>query len=326
MNFHEVVKAAHRKSVADRKAEAELAEPKLRGGSAGAVINGKSFGACQRISLLRGQGVDLPIVPAVATFNQFAGGYANEDIVYKQLVDGGVPEDRIRREDEMPVRWTSSNGTAVTGRPDIVVLDDSGRPETLFELKSVVSLWTAKSVHYELKPKSDNLIQAAHYAMHLDTPEILLVYSNRSQFHLSTAPRWLQNKFPPGTYDVEFKDNGDPMKIMAFDRVYRLKWNDEGCLTYWTEGLDVPVVTHLTKDSVTAYYESVAQHLHGEEMPPRPGKLAVDGSKTYLPCQYCALSDTCDEFETNRAEWEDQVKVKVGELEAQQTKELAPSE
>lgn len=299
-----------------REEEAATSDPALRGGNAGALIDGTYYGACPRVSALRYEGLDIPVDMPWNTYRQFAGGLANEDIIYEQLLGHGIPADRIRREEEIPVRWTTDAGIPVTGRPDICIMSDEDpeKVSTLFELKTVVSLWTAKGVHYELVPKSDHLIQAAHYSMIHEAKETLLVYSSRAQFHLSTAPGWLRSKFEPGTHDVQFKDDGTPMKIMAFDRVYQLAWDGE-FLTYYTEGLDAPQRTALTKDSIRAYYESVARSLQDNVQLPRPGKKSVDGSKDFLKCQYCPLSDVCDRHENeSRSTWKDHVSVEIDQL------------
>lgn len=314
---HWFLEAVERSFLADQKEradEAEGKEPHLRGGTSGILHEGEYYGACPRIAQLRFEGIEVPIDTPRNTYRQFAGGLANEDIIYDQLVKSGISPSRILREEEIPVSWRTSNGTLCTGRPDIVILGEDGKPATLFELKTVVSMWSAKSVHYDLIPKSDHLIQAAYYSMHIGAPETVLVYSNRAQFHLSTAPGWLRGKFPPGTYDVQFKDNGDPMKILAFDRVYDLTWKDD-VLYYHTDGLPAPQRTFVSKDTVTAYYESVAQSLQDDTMLPRPTAKGVDGSKSYSKCDYCPLSDVCDSHEgKTRQEWKDNVILEIAEL------------
>ena len=315
-DFHAVVKAAHRHNQAERREKEAAKEVKtLRGGDAGAVIDGKMYGKCSRLAGLRYEGVDVPVDHPLNTLNQFEGGFANEDIIYEKLVKGGIDPAAILREEEIPVAWTTKAGLPVSGRPDICIME-GGKVKVLFELKSVVSLWTAKSVHYDLRPKSDNLIQAAHYSMAHDAEETLLVYSSYSQFHLSTAPKWLQAKFQPGTHDVDFKADGTPMKILAFDRVYRLTWGDDDVLSYWTEGLDAPQRTKLTKQSIRDYYEQLALELQEQTLGPRPSGLAVDGGKSFKACDYCALKPVCDQYEKEpRQVWKDHVLVEVDQLE-----------
>ncbi len=190
-----------------------------------------------------------------------------------------------------------------------------GTPDVGVELKGIFSMWSAIGVHFDLKPKSDNLIQAAHYSWALGKLPWWLIYSSRGEFHVSTAPRWLQDKFKPGpVYDVEYRDDGAPLKITPFNRVYDLTWNKDGHLYYQTDGLDTPVKTAITGEGIKAFYESLTEQRRDGTLGPRPTAKAVDGTKSYLACDYCLLKDTCDTYEKAPDEWRDRVQERVAEL------------
>lgn len=310
----DMIAKGHDASVAKRLADAVPKLGHLRGGDAGAIVGTEAYGKCGRLSMMRADGVEFPVDND--TREQFAGGFKNEDIVAEWLL-AGDPSLPLKRESDWPTEWATDNGTPVSGRPDIVLMNEAGTAATtLIELKSVVSMWSALSKHYDLKPDSGNIIQAAQYSMALGKIPMWLLYSNRSQFHLSTAPKWLQAKFLPGpVYNVEYKDDGTPLKIGAFNRVYDLTWGADGHVYYHTEGLDRPVKTEVTEAAIRAYYNSVAEHRAAGTLPARPSTKAIDGTKGFLACDYCEAKDVCDNYEGQPAEWRDRFKLKVKELE-----------
>jgi hypothetical protein len=202
------------KQLTKAKADAEKLGH-MRGGSVGVKLpEGTIIGKCARLSMLRSIGLSVPITPR-NKLDMFEAGFANEDIVVELLRAGGLS---VVPEAELGYSYTLPSGVPVSCRPDAAIADTSGKLVAGLEFKLTASMWTAIAVHFDLRPKSDHLIQAGHYALHLGVP-MFLVYSNRSEFHLSTAPYWLQNKFGPGVYDVEFKAN-KPLKILPFNRVY----------------------------------------------------------------------------------------------------------
>jgi hypothetical protein len=66
---------------------------------------------------------------------------------------------------------------------------------------------------------------------------------------------------------------------------------------YHTDGLDKPVRTKLTKQSIRTYYETVSVSERSSQLPPRPAGKHVNGNKSYVPCDYCPLKATCDSYE-----------------------------
>lgn len=201
----------------------------LRAGNSGiASSTGQIAGKCARVTHLRSLGVELE-EPTFSNMIMFERGYNNEDLIYQDLakvlnpssLDGsyGAGEDLLKatggldpkslvilREEEIPISWTTKNGTLVTGRPDMVICQREVRPGTesslesdcklngeedgLFcsthgelcglipdivtttpilgiEIKSVASFWTSRDLILEGEPNLEHFAQAAHYMWQL---------------------------------------------------------------------------------------------------------------------------------------------------------------
>ena len=276
----------------------------LRGGSAGILTpEGQVYGTCPRLSHLRKLGKQVEVEPYADIL--FAAGYSNEDIVAEELRAAGIP---FKQEEEIPVVWETSNGTKVTGRPDIVILDEAGNPAMGLELKLISSIWTAKSVMGQGEPKSDHLIQAAHYSWKLDIPW-KLVYANRAYWHIN------YNKFLTTTFkDNEYCEHKEdrPFRILPAYCVFELEWQGDR-LHYRKEGTEEYTSTEITKDSIESYFEAVAGII--DKVPPRPTNKHVNGGKSYKACDYCALSDVCDTHESaDLQRWTDEATIEINKL------------
>jgi hypothetical protein len=266
----------------------------LRGGNAGVItLDGKVLGKCARLSYLRMKGIKIEEKGTQAGL-MFALGIQNEEDWKSKLVP--VWEGTIKCEEEIPVKWTTSTGIDVTGRPDMVLCDKEGKPVHGIELKQLASLWTARDVGLELRPKVQHIIQAAHYSMLLDIP-YSLVYTNRVNFAVSGEP-WAQKLFPRKdqyTGDrLKFNDRDNVKDVLPFIQVYDLRWNDKGQLLYKASQHTEWTYTLVTKDGIRKYYESVAQMDSTNVLPDKPTSLRADGSKeSFNACNYCPLNDTC---------------------------------
>lgn len=309
----DAVKAGHA-AKAEEHALAEVAKRgSFRGGSVGLLTeDGDLYGKCPRVAYLRSIGLEEPVDDN--TREAFEAGYANETICLDLLGRGLArqhPDLEVVTGETIATSYKLPDGTTVSCRPDAMVrVRETGAPVAGYEFKLAVSMWTAVAVHFDRRPRSDHLTQAAHYSLQHGNVPFVLWYSCRSEFHLSTAPKWLTSKFPPGVYDVEYKDDGvTPLKIRPFNRMYDLTWTPDGRLQYWTDGLDTPVPTEITADSIERYYQRVAEIRDTLQLGPRPGDRAVDGSKSYLPCTYCDLKPTCDAHEKNGAVWLDHARL-----------------
>ncbi len=294
------ITAGHRHKQAEHAAKEQGRLGTLSGGgSVGAILSdGTYVGTCPRIALLRAQGVAE--VHTSDTLDMFELGGANEVIVADLLSRSGMTVKR-----DVALDYVLKDGRKVSSHLDFMVYDAAGASALVIETKAVCSLWTAKSVAFDLEPKSGHLIQLAHYMVQAGTPGVLL-YSNRVDYHLSTAPRWLQTKFAPGTPNVEFKDDGTPMKIRPFNFTYDVFFGADGYLYYQCAGLDEAVKTKLTHAAITKFYDAVSKTLTVGALLPRPSDKHINGGKSYKPCQYCAIKDVCDRHEdSGYAAWRD---------------------
>jgi hypothetical protein len=182
-----------------------LKEGTLRGGSTGFITpDGVVLGdasSCPRRAALRSLGYDVdPTTPE----NQmmFDAGLANEDQFLARMRSQWPGE--VLQEEETPINWTTSNGLPVSGRPDLVLLQD-GELRIGVEHKGVFSLWTARDV-MEQKPKWNNLLQATHYMLKLGLSKYELIYTNRSYFAVNEmAAKLLPNYGETNSQYIDYR-------------------------------------------------------------------------------------------------------------------------
>lgn len=327
-------RAAHRQEhIEKEKAKAGV----LRAGSTGIMSEeGEVAGACHRVSLLRSKGIEVD-PPTWDKYIMFELGYANEDVILKQLRES-LPEGyTVKSEEEIPIEWHTSNGTKVTGRPDLVIMGPDGKAEMGIELKSVHSVWVAREVLFKKQPKLANLAQAAHYMWKLGLSDYKLFYKSYSQLGQGMAGNeWIVKQFPrlgePGSEFIEFtevseaqaaKGKGPTIKhIKQFEIVYDLKWDRNGRLQYRVEGTrSVWTPTIITKAALESYFEFVSRMDKEKILGPLPAAVDSSGDKlNYSQCKYCPLQATCKEYASKGYDkWMEQV-LKVTE-ENKKTKE-----
>lgn len=272
----------------------------LRAGSTGVVLDGgNTLGKCPRIAHLRNLGVDFEA--DLDTHLMFAAGVSNEDAWVSRLEKSWI--GKVLREEDIPISWVTSNGMAVTGRPDIVLAGSDGVLRLGLELKLVSAFWTARSVHYNLQPKPDHLAQACHYMWQLNTP-FKLVYTSRVRW----AIQWFAESFNDKP-DIEYNDKGKPKAILPFVREYDLRLTD-GRLQYTTEGIDGWVDTIITVAGIQKFYDVVSQMAGTKQLGARPANTDAVGERTFSPCDYCVLSDICDKYEDHYDLWLDNARLR----------------
>ena len=303
----------------------------LRGGSSGIYIKEKkqTVGECMRIAFLRMKGVRISSIDP-ATKLMFQAGIANEDKWY-ETIKGGWP-NKILREEEISTYWKTNNGTEVTGRPDIVLLNQYEEPEVGIELKLVSSLWTARDVLFEGRPKYNHLIQAAHYSWQLGVP-FELWYTSRLKFATNDMVNRLLPKYGTAKYnqlkdfleirfykqvvsrtgstygkqitEEEFLSGkqgyregevyASSINIQPFTIGYTMEWSSDNKLTYESCLTKERFKTEITADRIKAFYEHVSTMQQTKDLGPRPTTLKGDGTKAgYSQCQYCPLDKICD--------------------------------
>jgi hypothetical protein len=265
--------------------------------------------------------------PTEAKLIMFELGYANEDIIYKRLLASATTEGyTILREEEIPIEWMTSNGTKVTGRPDMVLcritdelsyetqglVHEIGSPKGLYtefrkvkpalllELKSVHSVWVARDVLLNQTPKTANLAQAAHYMWKLGTPGKLIYrgYSNLGQ----GMADWGRKLFPrlggAGSEYCEYNPKGEFKQLNPFEITFDVEFDAAGRVQYRVEGTENWTPTIMMVSDLERYFEFVSEMPTTKDLGPRPLAIKPDGGKlNYTDCDYCPLRETCDTTE-----------------------------
>lgn len=283
----------------------------LRGGSIGlAEKTDKGIevsGTCPRQAMLRFLGIDVKGMEEPSTRDlMFAAGRTNEDSWLEVLAQAWP--GKILREEEVPIKWTTPNGTPVSGRPDIVLATEDGSQYVRgLELKLVSSLWTARTV-LKGEPKTGHLTQAAHYMWKLseqagyDVP-FELWYTSRVDWHIMG---WAQKHFPKhgevNSEHCEYSTNKEGVseikKVLPFVKGFELRYTKSGSLEFRQTGGKKWVDTIITKDRIAMYYEQVETMVQSKSLHSRPVNLDYSGQKeNWKQCDFCPLAKICDEYE-----------------------------
>lgn len=308
----------------------------LRAGNSGSMDeDGNIAGSCHRQAHLRQLGLEVD-PPTDSNLIMFQMGTANESVIYNDLLQTTSGSEVILREEEIPIEWFTSNGTKVTGRPDMVVCRNlyhepelevllykthDGilvKPELGIEIKSIASVWTSRDVLFEGEPKFEHLVQSVHYAHRLGDIPWRLIYK---QYANQAIPSWANKFFPkPGTTNsehVEYNDKGEVKNIKPFEIVYEILTDPvTGVVSYRREDEPTtkPTRTVLNVADVARYYEFVSKMAVDRDLGGRPLTITADGSKkSYSKCGYCPLKPACDKHEKQGYDlWLTEVKKQLG--------------
>lgn len=279
----------------------------IRGGSAGAIIDGQIHGECVRRAHLRYEGIDTPLDEEIELMTR--QGEQNEDIFIKELKASGA---KILTQDDVGLQLDLF-GTKFIGSPDIaLVLGDDNIPSLGIENKNISGISKAKGTHFELKPDAKHMIQAATYSYRLGQllgiPHLpyQLIYSSRVIWQAYSLSKVAKAAVEANPIDVEYKW-GKLHSIKPFHRVYYLDWTGGDRLKYTTHGYKDWVVTNVTKESINHHADVVANKIKETRLlGPRPTTEHIDGSRAYSPCNYCPFQVVCDEHEDGSyEEWID---------------------
>ncbi len=338
LNISSLLQAARKKD-RDEHASGESAKlGTLRAGTTGLLTEeGDVAGQCHRKAHLRSLGLEID-PPTPDRLIMFELGFANETVILDQLKQVMPKGHTILVEEEIPISWQTSNGTIVSGRPDLVFCkseysfsDEMPEPHPLttwmgggqahkyaiekkvpvlgIELKSVHSMWTVREVLFNRSPKLDHMVQSAHYMWKLGIP-YKLIYKSYSQLGQGMAggkDSWVSKQFPRSgaamSEFVEYNKQGNIKHIRQFEVVYDLRIDRHGRVQYKLESETDSQWTNtiVTTQDIERYFEFVSKMGSEQKLGPRPMTLGIDGSEAnYSSCSYCPLNNTCALAEKNK--------------------------
>lgn len=272
---------------------------KVRGGSVGALIGRDVHGVCHRKAYARFNGIETPLPEEIELMTK--QGEQNEEIWLTELREFYKDTDiKVMDQDSVECTWTLPDGTPGSGSVDITLWRDN-KPLLLIENKNCSSVTTAKSVHYELRPKEDHVIQAANYALRLgdqycdrEPVPAKIIYSSRIIYHFFAMPANAKKAILGGGHDIGWSF-GKPSTLQPFHREYLIDWDIDGYVRYWTAGLKDWVKTKIDRKSIDDYYVAVSSKIDERgHLGPRPSTKHIDGKSSYSPCNYCEFKSVCD--------------------------------
>lgn len=302
----------------------------LRAGNAGILTSEGFAGKCARLSYLRFKGIKVDDGED-SKEHMFAAGRFNEDIWMEKLKRGWP--GRILREEEIPTKWSADNGTLVTGRPDIMLCDNEGKPQIGIELKLISSINTAKTILFQKQPKFEHVIQAVHYSWQTNVP-FEIWYTSTVNWHPtdwmkkalpnSLSPNWDElvkldafeigyyknimskngNKYQKAINQQEFlagshgKEPGQVIagvkKLLPFTIGYELKITDTAVYFRTASSKDEWTKTPVTVQGIKDYYNFISK-MDETDILPTPGRN-IDILGEDLPwdnAMYCPLGELC---------------------------------
>ena len=280
----------------------------LRGGSIGAIIDNQVYGVCHRKAYLRFHGIETPLPANIELMT--SQGEQQEEIWLNELryaLTHGAKDLGLTIKDQTEFECTwDTMGTPGSGSPDITFWNKDDVPVLGLELKNLSKDSTAIAAHYETRPKVEHLIQSANYSLRMgdlyrngDPLPYQLVYSSRSIWTLpKDNPNGKADKRRTavlrGGHDIN-SYFGRPNSISPFHRVFSLKWEVDGTLSYFTAGYKSWKNTKLTRKSIEDYYMVVAEGIEkNNNLGPRPTTKHLDGKSNYSACGFCDYSSVCD--------------------------------
>lgn len=308
INLSKLLDTAHQLRQAEHQALEQGKLGSYRAGNTGIYLNAQFYGnKCPRKTLLRNLGIDTEDTEA-SKHIMFSGGRMNEEVWMESL--RLAYEWDILQEEEIPTSWKTDEGTVVSGRPDIVLLNRDKKPVLGIELKMASSVWTTRDVLFLDMPKFDHLAQAAHYMWQLKIP-FKLAYTGYVEY---PVVGWMQKNFPKkgakGSEHCEYNEKGDIKKTRPFNRIYDLRFDQlTGILQYSIEGTNTWITTVISTEGIQNYFNELDNCQKKNKLPSRPMTVNPDGAKDgWSICSYCSLAATCDKTDNGSlSNWKKEV-------------------
>ena len=295
-----------------RVAHSEMDKAKagrLRAGNSGILTEqGEFAGCCPHAAHLRELGIETE-THTDDKLIMFQMGVLSETAVFGDL-QAALPEGQtILQEEETPIKWETSNGTPVTGRPDGVVLKD-GVPYYGIELKTAASFWTTREVVFNQEPKFTALAQAAHYAWQLKVPYKLSYKNYVNQGFPGWANKFVPKQGEPGSEVVEYNDKGEAKHVKPYEIVYELDSDEHGYVWYRLEGAAIWTKSIIRLQDIERYYEFVSKIKETKQLGRKVITVGVTGQKkSYSHCNlYCPIHKHFSHLEEDYDLWLEKIK------------------
>jgi len=314
MKLTEILDKADEEKTKQRRVEEADKAGILRAGNSGAILpDGSVIGKCHRAALARFLGLEPQLYPDNNKKGYFALGLAHE--LWVESVVGTMMDKKTQVmlcEEYIPTKWTTKDGTLVTGRPDMVICnkvsteptsgyyvtlaataaanpDEYAVPEIGIELKALGAANAAAGVWYQ-GPKTDHLLQSLHYMLELNLDSYQLFYSYMGS---AIMPWWVKSQFP-ATYE----------KILQpFRKEFTLTINKEGFLCY-AEVNNRPTATVIKPQMLRDYYQLLTEMKDRKTLYRRHSDKDHTGSSlAFSVCNYCQYKDACNSSELDYDAW-----------------------
>jgi hypothetical protein len=278
INFEQVFSNAERKRNKLHK-EGDIRSYVYRGGNAGCLLpSGGIIGKCPRRLLIQWLGIDEEEKDLTGNM-MIKIGYANEDIVMKDLTDEGVIFEAE------PKLSMDVDGVKLGARPDLVIKDETGKIVQGLELKCIASHYVANSVGFGDTPKGENLCQSAVSQHLLGGIPYQLIYFNYS-IHDAMS------------YIKKARGNQWNLIVKPFRHYYTIGFDANGFLMYSNVQTGVTVTTAITLNGILSYYKYINALAKTKTLPIlfKNTKSKSNGERvTSNPCKDCSLRDICNE-------------------------------
>ena len=113
-------------------------------------------------------------------------------------------------------------------------------------------------------------------------------------------------------------------RVLPFVHGFKLTWGEpdaDGSRALRIRAADLPEeadrVSVVTEEGIREYYETAANAVESDVLPPRPAPKDVFGDDLkYTNCKYCPLQNVCDNYQGGTAGWLQEVKKQVDAAES----------
>jgi hypothetical protein len=314
------LREGRQKQQVDHAEKEKLKLGNLRAGNSGILtVEGQFAGSCPMETHLRQLGISLEEL-ADNKLIMFQLGILSEEAITSDLMPAIEPGQVLLREEQIPIEWTTSNGTRVTGRPDLVICNanlETGMnlPVLGIEAKSIASIWTTCDILFNAQPKLGHLIQSAHYAWKLGTPDQPLPYKLLyKQYANQVIPDWKLKQLPAVHESLRsaLEWSGNRVKqIVPFEVVFDIRIDERGQVHFKLENVDTWTKSIVNVADIERYYEFVSRISETKDLGQKLTTIDVVGRPAaYSQCdKYCPAHMMFGKYQHDYSLWRDQVQL-----------------